>query len=1380
MLTTGRFTGKICVYPYTQPVSPGFGCSMNTPPSPSPRKPSLLLLALLTSLLPLGAALRSPGSLAQDAPEPVPSFTPPASLAAGTRLEIDGSTSMGVINQALAESFESRFPETEILLSSNGGDAALQSLLQGDLELAALGRPLTDEEKTQGLTQVPISREKIAIIVGSDNPFQRDLTSEQFAQIFRGEISNWSELGGPDVPIRFIDRPPSSDTRKALSGYEIFSGVPFAAGANAIQVETDDTAAVVRELGSDGISYAIASQVIDQDNVRVITMHNTLPEDPRYPYSQPRGYVYRGEPSLAVEAFLGFATNADGQQAVAAAKADEAATVATADLLPGVMAISPDGQRLVQGTQDGLLVWYDGQGQPLGQTVPAHSGLVTGLKFAPDGQSLISSSADGTVRRWDLQGNPVGEPLIDASSPITALAVSPDGQQVVAGLNDGTMQRWSADGTAQSAPLDAHQGAVRSLAFSPDGQNLLSSGSDGNVRRWSSDGAALSQTPSDQAGGVVALATSPDGQFFVTGGGDGSLKLWDAAGAPRGGAIAAHTDAISAVAISPDAQTIATAGKDNQLRLWDSSGNAKPLADGALPGPASALSYKPDGDLVAGLAAGSLQLRDPQGQLRAQDEVPVLPGDADAPNLPPEIANPLQNLPRSTWWIVAAIPILLVLTGLLWSLLGGRREAEEERDQTGDDATDAAAGEALGRNPDDAFSEAELAAGTLPASFTDTAAPPSDGVAPADEDLGYLPVSTIPPESAWVSPSADPNEDLSLGSKLAQAQASLAEGTELSRSGHHEDALNAFNTAIEAAEVERMKAIAAGTSLGGILLVLAQATARRGAALALLGRTDRALENFDRALEMDANLGEAWTGKGQLLGGLGRYDEALFCIDKALELDPNDSSAWLSKGQILIQMGRSHEGQACLSRAAALTGTDPLTDPLNLVDSGQTAASEPLLGPVIPQPSPVPPLPLPAQVTAESGFEAGFEQPDLAFEPSTDVPPELSLAAAQLPSAEPVLGATLPLAGPEVPALMQAVVEVLPDAPEMPEHAFIRAEDVNNPDDFDQPVAPATVEVALPAPPVAPPAPIAPPAAASSAGTDDVSLPAPEELTELTEALQASVDLTALLPLPSSAIAPEPIPEPIAPESITPEPAELPAADLAAAEPAVPLDDVGEPAVTGAIAPLEPEPSEPAPDWLEPTTPRPDNPDSALPASDLPPELLADLQRIPADSANFLDPPDFLETADTATEAGTADWITAAVPPSEAEGLDPLAADLPPPMDASWMTLAAPPEEARLYAVWNLSAADRSQAQAQGGEQLAIRLYDVTEQRADGTLPAPIDQQTCYELAKDWYLARPQAEAAEAIGPAATDAEVTYIAEVGYLSSSGDWLAIARSNPLAL
>lgn len=302
-----------------------------------------LVLWVAISALPLaalgGMAQRIP-AIAQGA---APTFEIPAELPQDASISIGSDATMAVVSESLKKQFTSQFADAAVTVAASGSDAALASLNAGNVDMAATGRPLSEAEQAQGLTPVVLDREKIAIFVAEENAFQGDIGFAQFAQIFRGEVTDWSELGGEAGAIRFIDRPDSSDTRRSLSFYPVFEGTPFAAGPTAQAVNEDNTALVIKNLGIDGIGYAPYSQVKAMPGIRILSMHNVLPSDAAYPYSQPRVLVYKGEPTPAVQAFLAVATNAAGQTAINEAEAAEAAALASGENPIGEQALAQVG-----------------------------------------------------------------------------------------------------------------------------------------------------------------------------------------------------------------------------------------------------------------------------------------------------------------------------------------------------------------------------------------------------------------------------------------------------------------------------------------------------------------------------------------------------------------------------------------------------------------------------------------------------------------------------------------------------------------------------------------------------------------------------------------------------------------------------------------------------------------------------------------------------------------------------------------------------------------------------------------------------------------------------------------------------------------------------
>jgi phosphate transport system substrate-binding protein len=243
-------------------------------------------------------------------------FETPKAVAAGTTLKIGGATSLAQINQALKVAFEQKFPGVRAVPQASSSSQGLTDLAAGSIDLAGISRELTAAEKSQGLVAVTIvSQDRIAIVVGNNNTLSNGLTADQVTKIFTGEVNNWSQVGGKDLPIRPILRPANSGTHQSFQEVGL-KGKSFGAGGNFKVLARDATTPLLQALGTDGIGYATIAQVAKQSTVRAIAIDGIAPTAANYPYQRTLSYVYKGQPSDAIKAFLGFATSSDGQQAI--------------------------------------------------------------------------------------------------------------------------------------------------------------------------------------------------------------------------------------------------------------------------------------------------------------------------------------------------------------------------------------------------------------------------------------------------------------------------------------------------------------------------------------------------------------------------------------------------------------------------------------------------------------------------------------------------------------------------------------------------------------------------------------------------------------------------------------------------------------------------------------------------------------------------------------------------------------------------------------------------------------------------------------------------------------------------------------------------------
>ncbi len=372
-----------------------------------------LLLALATA--PMAANLFVSAQVLSQSPTDTPSFPPPQTVENGTTVRIDGSNSLATINQSLKQSFEKQFSGTKVEVATNGTDAALQALLDGKIDVAAIGRGLTPEEKAQGLEQVRLYREKIAIIVGTENPFKGSLTDRQFARIFRGRITDWSQLGESKGKIRLIDRPTTSGIREALSNYPVFRAAKFDTGSTATQLTEDNTAEIVKQLGDDGIGYALANQVSKLPDVRVLRLHQTLPDNPKYPFSQPLVYVYKKDPSPAIASFLGFTLAQPGKQAIEEARAAEANAIIAANSTP-----SPEATPTETATPIAEVTPTDQQ-----PDVPAAANNPISKGQIPIWWLLLPLALMGGLLAWLLRSSPSGAGETDNTPKLTPNSPTP-------------------------------------------------------------------------------------------------------------------------------------------------------------------------------------------------------------------------------------------------------------------------------------------------------------------------------------------------------------------------------------------------------------------------------------------------------------------------------------------------------------------------------------------------------------------------------------------------------------------------------------------------------------------------------------------------------------------------------------------------------------------------------------------------------------------------------------------------------------------------------------------------------------------------------------------------------------------------------------------
>lgn len=189
--------------------------------------------------------------------------------AAGETVTTLGSTSMERVMGTLGEQYMLEHADVTVSVEGGGSGAGVEGVLSGTADIGLSSRALTQEEKARGLAETVLALDGIAVIVGGANPVD-DLTVEQIAKIFTGEIQNWSELGGADAGIAPVGRESGSGTRE---GFESVTGT---AGRCVLSQELTSAGAVIEAVrgnaAAGAIGYASLSAVEGQEGIKAVSV----------------------------------------------------------------------------------------------------------------------------------------------------------------------------------------------------------------------------------------------------------------------------------------------------------------------------------------------------------------------------------------------------------------------------------------------------------------------------------------------------------------------------------------------------------------------------------------------------------------------------------------------------------------------------------------------------------------------------------------------------------------------------------------------------------------------------------------------------------------------------------------------------------------------------------------------------------------------------------------------------------------------------------------------------------------------------------------------------------------------------------------------------
>lgn len=237
----------------------------------------------------------------------------------GGTVSTDGSTSMEKVMGALKETFEETNSGVEVTYNPTGSSSGISAVAEGRCDIGLSSRNIKDSEKEQGLVGTILAYDGIAVIVNPENPVE-NLSVEEIAAIYTGEVTNWSEVGGLDGEIVRIGREASSGTR---SGFEEIVGVEDVCQYRQELSSTGDVITAVSQ-NPGAIGYASLASV--KDTVKALKVGGIAPseetvKDGSYAIQRPFVLVTKEGTDLseAAQSFFTFITSPEAGSVITAA-----------------------------------------------------------------------------------------------------------------------------------------------------------------------------------------------------------------------------------------------------------------------------------------------------------------------------------------------------------------------------------------------------------------------------------------------------------------------------------------------------------------------------------------------------------------------------------------------------------------------------------------------------------------------------------------------------------------------------------------------------------------------------------------------------------------------------------------------------------------------------------------------------------------------------------------------------------------------------------------------------------------------------------------------------------------------------------------------------
>ncbi len=224
-----------------------------------------------------------------------------------------GSSALLPLAQDAADAFKELHPDVSITLNGGGSGTGLNQVSNGSVDIGnsdVEAETKLEEDAAAELVDHRVCVVTMAAVVNKEvGESVTSLTKDQLIGIFTGEITNWTEVGGPDEDIVLITRPQTSGTRALFQEYALDGNEELSGGS----LETDDSGTLLQSVADNpgAIGYVALPYLLNNDSVTAVaidgvepTLENTY--NGTYPVWGYEHMYTKGEPSEVVQAYIDF------------------------------------------------------------------------------------------------------------------------------------------------------------------------------------------------------------------------------------------------------------------------------------------------------------------------------------------------------------------------------------------------------------------------------------------------------------------------------------------------------------------------------------------------------------------------------------------------------------------------------------------------------------------------------------------------------------------------------------------------------------------------------------------------------------------------------------------------------------------------------------------------------------------------------------------------------------------------------------------------------------------------------------------------------------------------------------------------------------------